>query len=119
MIDKMNDLFASIDKKDAAGFGSHLHPDVEFRFGNGESVHGRENATAAVGGFFDSIQGIKHAMAEVKIADDIILSHGHVTYTRHDDSTLTVPFANVFYMEDNLIKKYFIFVDTSQLYMSA
>jgi len=119
MIDKMNDLFASIDKMDAPGFASHLHPDVEFRFGNGESVHGRENAGAAVGGFFSSIKAIKHNMAEVRIADDIILSHGKVTYTRHDDSTLTVPFANVFYMQDDLIKKYFIFVDTSQLYASA
>ncbi|MDZ4745925.1 MAG: nuclear transport factor 2 family protein [bacterium] len=115
----MNDLFASIDKMDTPGFASHLHPDVEFRFGNGESVHGRDNAAAAVGGFFSSIKAIKHSMADVKETDDLIVSQGKVTYTRHDDSTLTVPFANLFYMKDNLIKNYFIFVDTSELYKSA
>lgn len=119
MIDKMNELFASIDKMDAPAFGSHLHPDVEFRFGNGESVHGKENATAAVAGFFSSIKNIKHNVQDIKVVDDLVPNHGIVTYTRHDGTTLTVPYANLFYMQDNLIKKYFIFVDTSELYQTA
>lgn len=119
MIDKMHDLFASIDKMDAAAFGSHLHPDVEFRFGNGDSVNGKENATAAVAGFFSSIKAIHHKMEDVQVCGDLVPSHGRVTYTRHDGSTLNVPFANMFYMQDNLIRKYYIFVDTSQLYQTA
>lgn len=119
MKEQMNDLVEAIDRMDTPAFASHLHPDVEFRFGNGESVHGLDNATAAVGGFFSSIKAIKHTVADVKASDDLITSHGHVTYTRHDGSTLTVPFANLFYMQDKLIKNYFIFVDTSELYQTA
>lgn len=119
MIDNMNDLIASIDTMDTPAFASHLHPDVEFRFGNAESVFGRDNAAAMVGGFFSSIKGIKHTMADMKVVDDLVVSHGHTTYTRHDGSTLTVPFADIFYMQDNLIKKYFIFVDTSELYQTV
>jgi len=42
-----------------------------------------------------------------------------VTYTRHDSSTLTVPFANILRFEGDLIDEYLIFLDVSELYKSA
>jgi hypothetical protein len=39
-----------------------------------------------------------------------------VTYTRHDGSTLRVPFANVFKVDAGLVAEYLIFVDVSRLY---
>ena len=40
---------------------------------------------------------------------------GQVTYTRHDGSQLSVPFANIFKLRDNLIEEYRIFGDFSAL----
>jgi hypothetical protein len=51
--------------------------------------------------------------------DDALVCHGTVTYTRHDSSTLTVPFANIFKVHGELIDEYLIFIDVSQLYESA
>lgn len=39
-----------------------------------------------------------------------------VTYTRHDGSTLTVPFANVFGMRDIRVAHYQIYADVSALW---
>jgi len=38
-----------------------------------------------------------------------VVCHGIVTYTRHDSSALTVPFANILTVEDGLFSKYLIF----------
>jgi TRAP-type uncharacterized transport system substrate-binding protein len=48
-----------------------------------------------------------------------VICHGTVTYTRHDASTLTVPFANIFRTRDDLIDEYLIYVDASALYLPA
>ena len=40
---------------------------------------------------------------------------GQVTYTRHDGSQLSVPFANIFKLRDGLIGEYRIFGDFSAL----
>ena len=47
---------------------------------------------------------------------DGVVCHGRVTYTRKDNSTLTVPFANVMKLDAKGIYKYLIFADTSDLY---
>lgn len=113
----MKHLFDAIDGSDADAFASHLTDNVEFRFGNAPSVHGKEQAHAAVAGFFQSIRGLKHDIDAVHEANGTIYSHGFVTYTRHNGSTLRVPFCNVFNMDGDLIKDYLIFADLSQLYV--
>jgi len=42
--------------------------------------------------------------------------HGEVTYTRHDGSRVTLPFANVFRLRDDLISEYLIYADLAPLY---
>lgn len=116
MTETMNDLFNAIDAMDADAFASHLTDDVEFRFGNAPSVFGRSETQTAVEGFFGSIKGLKHEVEAVDQSDETIYSHGFVTYTRHEGSTLRVPFCNVFGMKGNLIKDYLIFADLSELY---
>ena len=48
-----------------------------------------------------------------------LASHGTVTYTRHDQSRLTVPFATILKLQGDLIQDYLIFSDMSELYRSA
>jgi len=115
-IDKIKALFRAIDAKDSAAFASFLNGDAVFRFGNAPAVAGRDAIRAAVEGFFGSIKSLAHRAPDIWEVGDHIIARGEVTYTRHSDSTLTVPFCNVFGMRGDLIRSYDIYVDVSQLY---
>ena len=53
------------------------------------------------------------------VLPDTIFYKGEVTYTRHDGSTITLPYFNVFGMDGELIKDYQIYMDINPLYNPA
>ncbi len=108
-------LFKSIDELNADAFLAFLTEDVTFRFGNLPAVHGKADVSAAVNGFFGSIKAMNHDLTGIWKVDDVVICQGTVNYTRQDSSTLSVPFANIFKMNGNLIREYLIYVDISQL----
>lgn len=108
-------LFATIDARDASAFSALLTRDAEFRFGNAPVVSGTAAITAAVGGFFGSIAGCRHALLRTWSGADGVACEGTVTYTRHDGTAVTVPFANVFELSGTLIRHYRIYIDNSPL----
>ncbi len=109
-------LFAAIDSKDAGAFVSALTTDAVFRFGSAPEVVGRDAIAAAVGGFFDTIAGLSHAVHKVLWNGETQVCEGEVTYERHDGSTLNVPFVDVFEYEGDLISQYKIYIDIGELY---
>ena len=117
--DKLAALFKSIDGKDTDAFVSFLSENVVFRFGNADFVNGKASVRDVVHGFFGSIKALHHVIHESWDSGSASVCHGIVTYTRHDSSTLTVPFANILTTENGLITRYLIFVDVSGLYTSA
>ena len=112
-------LFESIDNQDADAFASFLAEEVHFQFGNAPTVHGKAEVTEVVRSFFSSIKGLRHEVTQHWHESDAVISHGMVTYTRHDDSVLRVPFANILKTRDNLIDEYLIYADLSALYGTA
>jgi ketosteroid isomerase-like protein len=117
--DRLVPLFKSIDRKDTDAFVSFLSENVVFRFGNAEPVRGKASVRDAVHGFFGSIKALHHVVHESWDTGSALVCHGIVTYTRHDSSTLTVPFANVLTVENGLFSEYLIFADVSELYTGA
>ena len=113
---RVPELFQSIDNQNMDTFLSFLDEDVTFRFGNMPEVHGKENVKEALGGFYKSIKSLSHQIDEVIGKKKILVCNGAVTYTRHDSSKLSVPFANVFKLNGKLIREYLIYVDISELY---
>lgn len=109
-------LFAAIDARDPAAFSRFIDPDCVFRFGNQPAVSGRAAITEYVTGFFASIQALRHELVELIETPQASICHGFVTYTRHDGSTLRVPFCNVFKPGRAGIGEYLIFADNSTLY---
>lgn len=109
-------LFAAIDARDGAGFASYLTEDAIFRFGSAPSVQGRDAIQAAVEGFFSSIAGLSHTIARTLRQGDTLVCEGEVTYERHDGSTITLPFTDVFEYEGDLIAHYKIYMDIAPLY---
>lgn len=112
----ISDLLATIDRKDAKAFAAFLTPDASFRFGNNPAVAGREAIEVVVTGFFEAIRSVSHQLEEQWLLPDTAICTGLVTYTRHDGSTLQVPFANVMKLRGGGIHDYLIFSDNSALF---
>jgi limonene-1,2-epoxide hydrolase len=109
-------LFVSIDAMDTEGFLGFIAPDAEFRFGSTPPVKGHDGIRAAVKGFFSSFAALSHNLQRVVADDNGVVCEGEVTYTRHDGSNITLPFCNVFEVDDGLISLYRIYIDVAPLY---
>lgn len=112
----LESLFAAIDARDTARFLEFLSPDAVFRFGSAPAVTGHQAIGEAVGGFFASIAGVKHSLRMTMRDGETLVCEGDVTYTRHDGSSITLPFANVFELRGSLISQYKIYADVGPLY---
>lgn len=112
----LRELFTAIDAMDSERFVRSLTPDAVFRFGSAPPVTGRDAIGNAVGNFFSSIAGLRHALTATINDNGTLVCEGEVTYTRHDGSEITLPFANVFELEDGLIAHYKIYADIGPLY---
>lgn len=109
-------LFDAIDANDTDQFLEYLTEDASFRFGASPVAKGSEAIRTAVDGFFASIAGCRHTVPRIIVEDNVVICEGEVTYTRHDKSEVTLPFANVFEMKNNLISTYRIYSDIGPLY---
>lgn len=108
-------LFDSIDTKDINAFANFLAEDVIFCFSNWPQVEGKANVENAVNAFLQSIAVIEHQVLAYWQPEDMLICRGLVTYTRHDNTKLTVPFANTLQILDGKISDYRIFADISAL----
>ena len=112
----IKDMYSVVDSMDGGALAEMMTENGIFRFANMPPVQGRGAITEFLGGFFQSIKGIDHDQIEDWKVDGVRFATGRVTYTRHDDSALAVPFSVILKMDGNLIDQYLIFIDTSELY---
>lgn len=110
------ELFAAIDAKDTAAFLAKLSPTAVFRFGASPPAQGRDAIGSAVDSFFSSITALRHDLKNQIVDGAILACEGDVTYTRHDGSTITLPFADIFEFDGDLIDSYRIYMEIAPLY---
>ena len=113
---RLDDLFAAVDAKDTERFLGFLTAEASFRFGSAPAAQGREAIRAAVDGFFGTIAACRHVLARTVADEGVIICEGEVIYTRHDATEISLPFANVFELEGELISGYKIYADAGPLY---
>ena len=109
-------VLAVVDAGDAAAFVELLTPDAQFRFGNAPVVVGREAIRTVAAAFFAAIASSRHRLLSTWSGPGTAVCEGEVTYTRHDGSVLSVPFANVFELRAGKIAAYRIYIDNSALF---
>jgi len=114
--DKAGGMFAAIDSKDAQAFVGFLTDDAVFRFGSAPAVRGREAILAAVDGFFGTIAACSHDVQNTLASGSTLVCEGEVTYRRHDDTEITLPFTDIFEYDGDLISQYKIYIDIGPLY---
>ena len=109
-------LFSTIDAGDARGFCAYLSEDAIFRFGNAAPVQGRAAIERTVTEFFASIRGSRHQLLRVWSSGGAVALEGRVTYTRHDGSEVTLPFADTMVTHGDRLAGYCIYIDIAPLY---
>jgi ketosteroid isomerase-like protein len=110
------EMYKAVDAKSSTGMCEFVTEDATFRFANLPAVEGKNNIISFLDGFFQSIKAIRHTDIEYRNVGNEWFVNGTVTYTRHNDTILQVPFSVLLKMRENLIKDYLIFVDASELY---
>jgi ketosteroid isomerase-like protein len=109
-------VLAVVDAGDANDFIELLTPDAQFRFGNAPAIVGHAAIHAAVAAFFAAIASSRHRLLGIWSGAGTTVCEGEVTYTRHDGSVVSVPFANVFELRADKIAAYRIYIDNSSLF---
>jgi ketosteroid isomerase-like protein len=110
------DLFADIDSMQPDRFAQHLSPDATMRFGNAPPVRGRNAIRDAWASFCETLDGVQHDVVEQWEAGDATIVEASVTYTRKDQSVVTVPVVTIYRADDELIDDYRIFIDLAPLF---
>jgi hypothetical protein len=109
-----------VDRKDAAGFAAAFTEDGTVRFGNNDTLHGRQAIEQAIAGFFTAMKALKHETKKVTVHDNMMFLEAFVTYDRHDGKKVTVPAMTVYEMADTptgkKAKECRIYVDLAPLF---
>lgn len=109
-------LFADIDSMDPGRFAAHLAEDVTMRFGNADPIRGRDQVREAWATFCQNVDGVKHELVEQWTLDGTTIVEAKVTYTRRDESRVTVPVVTIYRERDGEIHDYRIYIDLAPLF---
>lgn len=101
---------------DAKRFLTFIAEDGVFRFGSSPPATGHAAIRQAVESFFASFASLRHEVTALIREGDRVACEGAVTYTRHDGSSITLPFANVFGLREGLIATYHVYIDVAPLF---
>ena len=115
------DLFATIDRMDAAGFAKAFAEDATFRFGNSNPAMGRQDLEQAVAGFFSMIGGLTHDIKGVWTGHGedrgVTSVESDVTYVRKDGGVVgPLPAMTTIRLQGDEIRDYRIFMDISPVF---
>ncbi len=113
LVDK---VLERVDAMDVEGFLTFLADDARLRFGNGPAIAGKEQIGQAIGEFLGSIKALRHKILHIWSDPQAIVCQGEVSYTRRDESQISIPFVNIWEVQAELIKDYLIYIDLAPLY---
>lgn len=109
-------LFSDIDSMEPDRFAAHLAPDVTMRFGNAAPIRGRDAVRDAWASFCRDINGVKHDLVAQWTVENATIVEADVTYTRRDDSQVTVPVVTIYREREGEIDDYRIYIDLAPLF---
>ncbi|MDA0181688.1 nuclear transport factor 2 family protein [Solirubrobacter phytolaccae] len=109
-------IFADIDAKNAEGFASRLSENARMRIGSQDPIFGPAAVVEGLSGFFQMIKALQHETVEVWEDGDTLIVESEVTYTRLDDSQITVPAVSILRRGPERIDDYRIFIDLGPVF---
>jgi ketosteroid isomerase-like protein len=108
-------IYQCVDAKNATALSHFLTDDIAFQLGNAVPINGKVDVVAANQAFFSSIDQMSHHIDGIWREGNHLICNGTVSYVRLDASEFSAPFATVLTLRENLIEKYQVYVDISEL----
>jgi len=113
----VREVFRRVDNFDPAAFAELFSPDGKIVFGNGEPMVGPGSIEAGVRGFFITIKGLRHRIANEWHQQGDSVIELDVTYDRLDGKQVTIPAVTIFHRrDDGLIDDYRVLFDLAPVY---
>ena len=115
----VRDYWQSIDTLDMDRFLGYFAPDCTMGFGSYPLVQGLDGVRGMIAPVFAGVAGMRHQRLGLWVTDDATLARGEVTYTRHDQSTVTIPFMTYFVFAGERIRATHVYIDIAPLFARA
>ncbi|HWZ17863.1 MAG TPA: nuclear transport factor 2 family protein, partial [Ktedonobacteraceae bacterium] len=90
--------------------------DVRLRFGNAETVVGRDAVVGGIVGFWGSIKGLRHNFVQTWDEGDIEIVEALIDYTRHDGKVVPLPCTSILRKRGDLVQDLRIYMDVSPVF---
>jgi len=111
----LDEVTKALDSFDYQKVISFLTDDCYFQAGNLVPIKGKQEIYEMFNSFKDSLLEVTHNIDNIIEGNDSVVYYGNVQYKRKDGFELQVPVCDVFKVENNKIKEYYIFIDWSEL----
>lgn len=111
----VREFFLAVDSLDLSRFTDKLHPDVVWRFGNGESLRGRTSVEQAYIGILSILVKMDHEVLGVWDAGDCVTVETTVTYGHKSGKSFTYPACDIIEFDGDLVKDIKIFIDCHEM----
>ncbi|WP_417455440.1 nuclear transport factor 2 family protein [Kiloniella sp.] len=111
----ITELYQAVDAKSTSKLSTFLAEDLRFQLGNFDPVRGKKAVLEVNDNFFQIIDTMTHRIDRIWAQSNDIICKGEVHYKRLDQSKLSLPFATVLEIRNDLIQDYQIYVDVTPL----
>src|SRR5258708_14010518 len=96
MSDWVKHYYAVVDSMDVEKFAPLHTEDVHLRFGNAETVVGRDAVVRGIADFWGAIKGLRHNFVQTWDEGDVEMVESLIDYTRPDRKVDTLPCTSIF-----------------------
>jgi ketosteroid isomerase-like protein len=112
----VKNYYAVVDSMDIEKFGPLHTEDVQLRFGNAETVVGRDAVVRGISDFWGAIKGMHHNFVQSWEEGNVEIVEALIDYTRHDGKVVTVPCTSILRKRGDLLQDLRIYIDISPVF---
>ena len=116
MSDWVKRYYSAVDSMNVEEFTALHTEDVRLRFGNAETVVGRDAVVSGITGFWGAIKGLRHNFVQTWDEGDVEIVEALIDYTRHDGKVVTLPCTTILRKRGDLVQDLRIYMDVSPVF---
>ena len=116
MSDWVKRYYSAVDSMNVEEFTALHTEDVRLRFGNAETVVGRDAVVGGITDFWGAIKGLRHNFVQTWDDGDVEIVEALIDYTRHDGKVVTLPCTSILRKRGDLVQDLRIYMDVSPVF---
>jgi ketosteroid isomerase-like protein len=110
---QVQEAFRTVDEMRLDDFAALFTPDGTMTFGNGEPSVGPDAVKAALGAFYQHLNGVRHELRGAWIVDDVSINEAIVHYTMKDGSDVGLPVTSILRWRGDRVLDWRIYMDAA------